>query len=148
MKVIFLTVLNILIIRFQLSFYPNIMLLEVPLLISLYFFLNEKTKPSHGLFFSCFLGLISDFLYGYPLGLYGFSLTLTGYITYFLYNKLYIQSKIFLFLIFFLSHIINSSIFYFLIKIFNVSILRDYFISFFFSSVFDSLILSFIIKKR
>lgn len=148
MKVIFLIILNILIIRFQLSFYQNITLLEIPLVISLYFFLNEKTKPSQGLFFSCFIGLISDFLYGYPLGLYGFSLTLTAYVTYLLYNKLYIQTKIFLFLIFFLSHIINFSIFYFLIKIFNVSILRDYFISFLISSVFDSLILSFLIKKR
>lgn len=148
MKIILLIVLNILLIRTQIIFLNNLIIFEIPLLITLWYFLNTQEKPSYGIFFSTFIGLISDYLFGYPLGLYGFSLTFTNYTIYHLYNKLYIRSRIILFFFFLLSHIINSSIFYFLTKVFAINILRDFFLSFLISSIAGSLLLSFIIKKR
>jgi len=145
---VFLILLNVLAIRLQLTFSQNVIFFEAPVLISLWFFLSPQVKPSQGLFFAFFLGLISDYSYGYPLGIYGFSLTFVGYITYHLYNKIYIQLKIFLFFMFLLSHILNSFIFFFLIKIFNVQILRDFLISSIISSILGSIILSILIKKR
>lgn len=148
MKIILLIFLNILLVRAQITFLNDLIIIEIPLLITLWYFLNTENKPSYAIFFCTFIGLISDYLFGYPLGLYGFSLTFTNYITYHLYNKLYIQSRIFLFLLFLSSHIINSSIFYFLTKVFVINILRDLFFSSLISSILGSLILSFIIKKR
>ncbi|MEJ5165672.1 MAG: rod shape-determining protein MreD [Thermoanaerobaculia bacterium] len=122
--------------------------MEVPLVLSLYYLLSKDTKPSAGLFFSTFSGLLSDYLYGYPIGLYGFSNTLTTYITYHLYNKLYIQSKLFYFFIFFLSHSINALFFYILIKLFHISILRNLLLSFIISSLLGAIILTVLLKKR
>lgn len=148
MKTILLIFLNILLIRTQIAFLNDFIIFEIPLLITLWYFLNTENKPSYAIFFCTFIGLLSDYLFGYPLGIYGFSLTFTNYITYHLYNKLYIQSRISLFSIFLFSHIINSSVFYFLTKVFAINILRDLFLSLLISSILGSLILSFIIKKR
>lgn len=148
MRVVFLLFLNVLLIRFQIGFFNNFILLEVPLVLSLFYLFSKDVEPSGGLFFSTFSGILSDFLYGYPIGLYGFSITFTSYITYHLYNKLYIQSKFFYFFIFFLSHSINTALFYLLLKIFHISVLRDLFLSFIISSLLGSLILTFLVKKR
>lgn len=148
MTTIFLFLLNILAIRLQLTFFHNIILFEVPLITSLWFFLNPQISPSQGLFFACFLGLVSDYSYGYPLGFYGFSLTLVGYITYHLYTKLYIQGKIFLFFIFLLSHFLNSLTLFFLVLAFHIQISREFLISSIISAFLGSILLSILIKKR
>lgn len=148
MRTIFLLLLNVLLVRFQVGFYYNLILIEVPLVLSLFYLFSKDVKASSGLFFSTFAGILSDYLYGYPIGLYGFCTTFTTYITYHLYNKLYIQSKFFYFFIFFLSHLINTILFYILIKIFNISLLRDFLFSFILSSLLGSLFLTFAVKKR
>lgn len=148
MKIIFLLILNILLIRLQLSFFSNLIFLEIPLVISLWYILEPDNKPSYGIFFATFIGLISDYLFGYPLGLYGFSLTITCYIIYHIYKKLYIQSRIFLIFIFILAHLLNSSIFFILLKIFHIQILKDFFFSLIISSLLGSVILTFSIKRK
>lgn len=148
MRAFLLLLMDILLIRFQIGFFYNLVLIEVPLVLSLLYLFSKDVKPSSGLFFSTFAGILSDYLYGYPIGLYGFCTTFTTYLTYHLYNRLYIQSKFFYFFIFFLSHLINTGLFYLLIKIFNVSLLRDFLFSFILSSILGSLFLTFTVKKR
>lgn len=146
MKEIFLFILNILLLRFQSSLSKNLFILEVPLLICIWYVLNKGIF--NGLIFSNFLGLVSDYVLGYPIGFYGFSLVLTSYITFFLYNNFYIISKYFLFILFLISHIINFILLFLLMKIFKISLVRDLFFSGLFSCFFGSIILIFLFKKK
>ncbi len=146
MKVLILFLLSIIGIRIQLTFFQNFLIIDFPLLFSLLYTL--KNKPSYGIFFSTFLGIVSDYTFGYPLGLYGFSLTFTSYLAFQVYKKLYIQSKFFLFLFFFTSHGLFNLVFFILTKFFNIYILRDIFLSFLISGFFNSIILTFVFGKK
>src|ERR1700737_2453312 len=54
-------------------------ILELPLLITIYFGLSKR-NPSTGLLLGTVIGLLQDSLSAGPLGLYGISKTLVGYV--------------------------------------------------------------------
>jgi rod shape-determining protein MreD len=57
---------------------PHAELLELPLLVTVYFGLSRR-NPSMGLLLGTIIGLLQDSLSHKPLGLYGISKTLVGY---------------------------------------------------------------------
>ena len=59
-------------------YFPHAEMLDLPLLVTLYFGLSRR-NPSTGLLLGMAIGLLQDSLSKSPLGLYGISKTLVGY---------------------------------------------------------------------
>jgi rod shape-determining protein MreD len=59
-------------------FFPFLRVVEVPLLVVIYFAIMRRSQMS-GLFIGCFVGLAQDSLSTNPLGMFGIADTLVGY---------------------------------------------------------------------
>lgn len=86
-------------------------LLELPLLVTLYFGLSRR-NPARGLLLGTVVGMAMDGLSGMPIGLYGIALTLVGYLASTIGGRLDVEhpySRLFLtFLAFHFQHIIHA----------------------------------------
>ena len=60
-------------------YFPKAGMLDLPLLITIYFALSRR-NPSTGLLLGTFIGLLQDSLSKVPLGFYGIAKTIIGYI--------------------------------------------------------------------
>ncbi len=61
------------------AFFPRAYLLELPLLVTLYFALSRR-NPASGLLLGLAVGLLQDGISKNPIGLYGIAKTLVGYV--------------------------------------------------------------------
>jgi len=80
-SVIFVTILTLGIQAFVPIYFPKFSVLDLPLLITIYFGLSRR-NPSTGLLLGMMIGLLQDSLSGptVPLGLYGIAKTIIGYL--------------------------------------------------------------------
>ncbi|HMI52452.1 MAG TPA: rod shape-determining protein MreD [Candidatus Saccharimonadales bacterium] len=80
-SVIFVTVLTLGVQAFVPIYFPKFSVLDLPLLITIYFGLSRR-NPSTGLLLGMMIGLLQDSLSGptVPLGLYGIAKTIIGYL--------------------------------------------------------------------
>ena len=80
-SVIFVTILTLGIQAFVPIYFPKFSVLDLPLLITIYFGLSRR-NPSTGLLRGMMIGLLQDSLSGptVPLGLYGIAKTIIGYL--------------------------------------------------------------------
>jgi rod shape-determining protein MreD len=60
-------------------YFPKVAILDLPLLITIYFGLSRR-NPSTGLLLGTFIGLLQDSLSKTPLGLFGIGKTIIGYL--------------------------------------------------------------------
>src|SRR5580704_656474 len=60
-------------------YFPRMRMLDLPLLITLYFGFSQR-NPSAGLLLGMIIGLLQDSLGRSPIGLYGIAKTLVGYL--------------------------------------------------------------------
>ncbi len=77
--VIFVTALTMGMQAFVPIFFPKFAILDLPLLITIYFGLSRR-NPSTGLLLGMMIGLLQDSLSKVPLGLYGIAKTIIGYL--------------------------------------------------------------------
>lgn len=86
-------------------------LLELPLLVTLYFGLSRR-NPARGLLLGMVIGMGLDGLSGTPIGLYGIALTLIGYLASTIGGRLDVEhpySRLFLtFLAFHFQHVVHA----------------------------------------
>jgi rod shape-determining protein MreD len=80
-SVIFVTILTLGMQAFVPIYFPKFSVLDLPLLITIYFGLSRR-NPSTGLLLGMMIGLLQDSLSGptVPLGLYGIAKTIIGYL--------------------------------------------------------------------
>lgn len=79
--IIFVTAVTLVIQAFVPIYFPKFSVLDLPLLITIYFGLSRR-NPSTGLLLGMMIGLLQDSLSGptVPLGLYGIAKTVIGYL--------------------------------------------------------------------
>jgi rod shape-determining protein MreD len=86
-------------------------LLELPLLVTVYFALSRR-NPARGLLLGMVMGMALDGLGGTPIGLYGIALTLVGYLASTIGGRLDVEhpfSRLFLaFLAFHFQHVVHA----------------------------------------
>lgn len=61
------------------KYFPHAQLLELPLLVTIYFSLGRRNAAS-GMFLGAGIGLVQDAVSHLPLGVYGIALTVVGYV--------------------------------------------------------------------
>lgn len=61
------------------KYFPNAQLLQLPLLVTIYFSLGRRNAAS-GMFLGAGIGLVQDAVSHLPLGVYGIALTVVGYV--------------------------------------------------------------------
>ena len=61
------------------KYFPHAQLLELPLLVTIYFSLGRRNAAS-GMFLGAGIGLVQDAVSHLPLGVYGIGLTVVGYV--------------------------------------------------------------------
>ena len=76
--ILFVTILTLLVQAFLPVYFPKVSILDLPLLITIYFGLSRR-NPSTGLLLGMVIGLLQDSLSKTPLGLFGLSKTLIGF---------------------------------------------------------------------
>lgn len=76
--ILFVTILALLVQAFLPVYFPKVSILDLPLLITIYFGLSRR-NPSTGLLLGMVIGLLQDSLSKTPLGLFGLSKTLIGF---------------------------------------------------------------------
>lgn len=76
--ILFVTILALLVQAFVPVYFSKVSLLDLPLLITIYFGLSRR-NPSTGLLLGMVIGLLQDSLSKTPLGLFGLSKTLIGF---------------------------------------------------------------------
>ncbi len=76
--ILFVTILALMVQAFLPVYIPKVSLLDLPLLITIYFGLSRR-NPSTGLLLGMVIGLLQDSLSKTPLGLFGLSKTLIGF---------------------------------------------------------------------
>ncbi len=90
-------------------YFPRADLLELPLLVTLYFGLSRRS-PSAGLLLGMVIGIVQDSLSHMPIGLYGIAKTLVGFVASSIGARLDVEHPIsrFLlsFLFFFFHHVV------------------------------------------
>jgi rod shape-determining protein MreD len=84
--------------------------LELPLLVTLYFALSKR-NPSSGLMLGMVVGLLQDSLSRTPLGLYGISKTLVGYLGSSLGSRIDVEHPIARFLLTAVFYIFHHAVF-------------------------------------
>src|SRR5215510_7488743 len=77
--ILFVTILALIAQAFLPIYIPKVSVLDLPLLITVYFGLSRR-NPSTGLLLGMVIGLLQDSLSKTPLGLFGLSKTLIGYL--------------------------------------------------------------------
>jgi rod shape-determining protein MreD len=77
--IIFATIFALLVQAFLPVYWPRVAMLDLPLLITIYFGLSRR-NPSTGLLLGMVVGLLQDSLSKTPLGLFGISKTLIGFV--------------------------------------------------------------------
>lgn len=76
--ILFVTIFALLAQAFLPVYFPKVSILDLPLLITIYFGLSRR-NPSTGLLLGMVIGLLQDSLSKTPLGLFGLSKTLIGF---------------------------------------------------------------------
>lgn len=77
--ILFATVFALLIQAFVPVYLPKVAVVDLPLLLTIYFGLSRR-NPSTGLLLGTFIGLLQDSLSKTPLGLFGIAKTLIGFL--------------------------------------------------------------------
>lgn len=77
-SILFVTMFALLVQAFLPVYFPKISILDLPLLITIYFGLSRR-NPSTGLLLGCAVGCLQDLLGKTPLGFYGIAKTLIGF---------------------------------------------------------------------
>jgi rod shape-determining protein MreD len=77
--ILFATVFALLVQAFVPVYWPRVGMLDLPLLITIYFGLSRR-NPSTGLLLGMVIGLLQDSLSKTPLGLFGIAKTLIGFV--------------------------------------------------------------------
>lgn len=73
------TILALMLQAFVPVYFPKFAVLDLPLLVTIYFGLSRR-NPSTGLLLGMLIGLLQDSLSAVPLGLYGIAKTIVGYL--------------------------------------------------------------------
>jgi rod shape-determining protein MreD len=91
-------------------YFPQAELIELPLLVTLYFGLSRR-NPSGGLLLGMVIGIVKDSLSHMPIGLYGIAKTLVGFIASSIGARLNVEHPVSRFLLAFLFFFIHHVVF-------------------------------------
>jgi rod shape-determining protein MreD len=105
-------ILALVIEAFLLAHFRRADLLELPLLVTIYFALSKR-NPSSGLLLGMVIGLAQDSLSHTPIGLYGIAKTMVGFVASSIGSRIDVEHPVARFLLTFLFFFFHNAIFVF-----------------------------------